>query len=606
MKKIARLIIIVFLLEGIFNPTLARAYTIKNNTKAVVLNNLGIYPAVGKDFGLSKNITRIEGVVLLVKLLGKESIVLKSNYSCPFTDVSVSYRPYIGYLYQIGLIDYKKGQKFGQGVYMNSSEFVAYMLNALGYSKKQGDFNPLYSLNKAVSLGIISSSYCNSLKNSKYLLKDDAAAIIYNLLSIKTKNTDKTLTAKLVEDEGTVNINNAIKYKLYEDKEVTFEDKNLEDAIRKKIGKTTGPLYETDMAGITTLDVNSCNINSLNGIENLFWLKQLIVMSNNITDISPLKNLTKLEYLNLDSNKISDLTPISNLKNLYTLGIGNNLITDISPVSNLTNLKYFYDYGNQIKSYKPLISLKNLTMLQIDNVDLNEFPKLSFLKSLILFNNDGKIKYENDLINLLKLFPSLQNLIIESYYDKIDTALSSFKNIHKFTVDGLECKTETGLTKYNNMLNKIGEILAEIIKPGMTDLEKEKSIHDYICLHTTYAKGGVKTNEHLYRLLFEGKGVCSDYAIAAYVFLNKVGIECMVVSCGGHAWNIVKINGKYYNLDLTFDDNAESIGILGYNFFNVSDDEHNVDIPNWDRYSSTWPKCTDSMRGLFPIVHINQ
>ena len=59
--------------------------------------------------------------------------------------------------------------------------------------------------------------------------------------------------------------------------------------------------------------------------------------------------------------------------------------------------------------------------------------------------------------------------------------------------------------------------------------------------------------------------------------LNRAGIDCSIVigtsKGGGHAWNIVRIDGEYYHLDTTYNDPVFSNGdrMLVYHYFNLTD-----------------------------------
>ncbi|HEC87842.1 MAG TPA: hypothetical protein ENI52_00830 [Thermoplasmata archaeon] len=130
------------------------------------------------------------------------------------------------------------------------------------------------------------------------------------------------------------------------DREVTFPDKNLEEAIREEIEKSTGPIYESDLKEITELWAGSRNIKNIKGLEYCKNLKVLDLSRNYILDISPLSNLTNLKELSLEVNNISDISPLSDLTNLIYLYLSQNNISDISSLSNLTNLYILYlDYN---------------------------------------------------------------------------------------------------------------------------------------------------------------------------------------------------------------------------------------------------------------------
>ncbi len=152
--------------------------------------------------------------------------------------------------------------------------------------------------------------------------------------------------------------------------------------------------------------------------------------------------------------------------------------------------------------------------------------------------------------------------------------------------------------------NKAKTVISQIIKPGMTDFQKEKVIHDYIVNNVRYDIENYNNDTipresySPYGALIKGVAVCEGYAGATDLLLNLAGIESIVVSgnadngegIGGHAWNIVKINGMYRHLDTTWDDPVTSNGenVLRYNYFNLTDDEISIDH-FWDK--SQYPSC---------------
>lgn len=126
---------------------------------------------------------------------------------------------------------------------------------------------------------------------------------------------------------------------------------------------------------------------------------------------------------------------------------------------------------------------------------------------------------------------------------------------------------------------QVDNIIDEIIKPGMTDIEKIKAINDYIVTHTVYTEGGTDTSVHSpYTIISEGKGVCQAYALLAYRLLEKAGIENRYVTgwaTVGHAWNLIKLDGKWYHLDTTWNDPV-------FNWANLNDEPY---LKNYVRYN---------------------
>ena len=118
---------------------------------------------------------------------------------------------------------------------------------------------------------------------------------------------------------------------------------------------------------------------------------------------------------------------------------------------------------------------------------------------------------------------------------------------------------------------KVDKIICEMNSHNFqNNYDKAKFLHDYIYDHCKYDTLGLidyftnfKTNfqsdniRNVYGCRVNEKAVCAGIADAYCVLLNKAGIECMYVTgealgCS-HSWNIVKINGSWYHVDVTWD-----------------------------------------------------
>lgn len=148
------------------------------------------------------------------------------------------------------------------------------------------------------------------------------------------------------------------------------------------------------------------------------------------------------------------------------------------------------------------------------------------------------------------------------------------------------------------LANKAEEILEEIIQDGMTDYEKELAIHNYIVSHGEYGYIEGKEKEQSYQaygILVKKKGVCQAYAEATQLLLTLSGIKSKIIVGKGkengenHAWNLVKLDDSWYQLDTTWDDPApDREGRTLYTYFNLTDDQMAKDH-EWNE--SAYPKA---------------
>ena len=134
--------------------------------------------------------------------------------------------------------------------------------------------------------------------------------------------------------------------------------------------------------------------------------------------------------------------------------------------------------------------------------------------------------------------------------------------------------------KFNASTNKIINGASNL----SSDYAKEKYVHDEIIKLASYDKNSVM-NQSAYSALVNGSTVCAGYARAFQYIMIKLGIPtyyCTGKSGGDHAWNIVKLDDGYYNVDFTWDDNTR----ISYKYFNRTDSE----------FASTHTRSGDSLK----------
>lgn len=139
-----------------------------------------------------------------------------------------------------------------------------------------------------------------------------------------------------------------------------------------------------------------------------------------------------------------------------------------------------------------------------------------------------------------------------------------------------------------------GEALAEAVLPGMTELQTALALHDYLALHCAYDESLERGTD--YDVLVRGTAVCQGYSEAYMDLLGRAGIECIIVTSQemNHCWNQVKLDGQWYNVDVTADDptpNRE--GMVSHGFFLLSDDM--MKSEDYGYYGWTSPNaCVDT------------
>ncbi len=104
-----------------------------------------------------------------------------------------------------------------------------------------------------------------------------------------------------------------------------------------------------------------------------------------------------------------------------------------------------------------------------------------------------------------------------------------------------------------------------------SEMELAQYIHDYLCLNFSYDESLLCDNMYLF--LKEGRGTCQGYAYTYMEMLRAAGIECTFAASDSmaHIWNLVKIDGEWYHVDVTWDDYPEIFASLEYASFLKSD-----------------------------------
>jgi transglutaminase/protease-like cytokinesis protein 3 len=84
--------------------------------------------------------------------------------------------------------------------------------------------------------------------------------------------------------------------------------------------------------------------------------------------------------------------------------------------------------------------------------------------------------------------------------------------------------------------------------------DKIYAIYDYLANRISYDKEDQSTLPHTaYDAVVNGKAVCQGYATLFYRILLDYGIDNRIIVSDTHAWNLVCVDGQYYECDLTWD-----------------------------------------------------
>jgi len=134
---------------------------------AEALRSLGLFKGTGTNadgrpnFELGRSPTRVEEVVMLIRMLGKEGEALAGDWTHPFDDVPVWADPYVGYAYEHSLASGVSAASFGTSVPATAQMFATFVLRAMGYTddtRGGSDFSYSEATAFAMEKGIIAGS----------------------------------------------------------------------------------------------------------------------------------------------------------------------------------------------------------------------------------------------------------------------------------------------------------------------------------------------------------------------------------------------------------------------------------------------------------------
>ena len=158
-------------------------------------------------------------------------------------------------------------------------------------------------------------------------------------------------------------------------------------------------------------------------------------------------------------------------------------------------------------------------------------------------------------------------------YNSFDSIIFNFDE----SVIQIEIQHAYSEEEIRQLSSKVDEVLNEVVTDNMTVREKIKAIHDYIINHTEYDSLKTKDiNDTTYKsntaygVLFQGYGICSGYSDAMKLFLDKLNVINYKISNDQHIWNLVYLDGKWFHLDLTWNDPISDKNITRDNYFLIT------------------------------------
>ncbi|MDE6282297.1 MAG: DUF4358 domain-containing protein, partial [Oscillospiraceae bacterium] len=157
-----------------------------------------------------------------------------------------------------------------------------------------------------------------------------------------------------------------------------------------------------------------------------------------------------------------------------------------------------------------------------------------------------------------------------------------------------------GLSEYDREIyDQAKQVLDEVLQDGMSDYEKEVAVYSWIVQNVNYdwthqdvMKKTPRESFTPYGGLVNHTAVCLGYAATFQLLMDLAGVECVTVvgaahmSSSDHGWNMVRLKGNWYCVDVTWDANMREMTGYGrqenWGYFNVTSDWMADTDHQWD------------------------
>lgn len=347
------------------------------------------------------------------------------------------------------------------------------------------------------------------------------------------------------------------------------------------------------------------------------------------------KNIIVKSYYNHPTNPITRREAFSLLGRL--LGVGDESLANGFSDAALIDIKE--EVGNLVKF--GLVGGDNKNRINLNSgITRGEVCKIVHK----MYENDVVIDYDYLRLNFIentesprfsfnfKPFSIQRRKSYDSLKDLID-----LNYINSYLLDNKQSKLsiET-LEYYDKIYNEKSEVIDDFneIKNKLSDLKEKfkgsdeekvvKNIHDWMVENVEYGyeevfgrsydggrigndyngDGKTRNGNSVYNgvtALLEGRAACQGYAELFQILAKEMGLESVMVSgkakssgkdtWGGHAWNLVKVNGDWYHIDVTWDDPLmiyngrydSTRDNLRYTYYLISDNTMSRDH-RWESY----------------------
>ena len=439
------------------------------------------------------------------------------------------------------------------------------------------DMEPLRNASRLVSLRLdkmnISFDFCKELKKLRKLEIED----IETKENARIPEIESLETLKVNTDDNNLeiikNLTNVKKLTLTSDPKIKVDSEilkqfhNLEELEINGITEISDNLPETEK--MQNLVLTNCGVEEFDKIQKTYKYIKHLDLSNNPLSFITMEQIKKTkkfcETFEFDNTKLSEELKKNvcyiededierKIKNiLWIQKDGRINAYDLITTRGLkkSTIKGAKMLRNLIKLEEKGLEIENNNILDIENIEELKDDELIKLQQYVTYLKLGSLNG----LNAEKMKKIGGNIVYQIEHDQLASTLSG----GGYTADNIK------------EIIDVMELIKSKVPAKASEYTKFKKIYEIIGKGANYDFSGcwdsekyVFEAENLTRslkgVLLEGRAVCAGYALALEQVLKYNGIEAKVIGgyaygkpINGHAWNQVRIDGKWYNADLTWD-----------------------------------------------------
>ena len=173
------------------------------NAMAAALKELhlfrGTLTGYGQGFDLEAAPTRLQALIMFIRVLGEEQQALAWTGTTPFRDVArgTEAEKYVGYAYERGYTNGYSATEFRPAGAVNASQYTEFVLRAMGYSSA-ANTNLADVFDRAMNAGVLTAGEASMLQRDRFL-RAELVYISYYALDALLPNSSRTLADQLMD-----------------------------------------------------------------------------------------------------------------------------------------------------------------------------------------------------------------------------------------------------------------------------------------------------------------------------------------------------------------------------------------------------------------------